>query len=246
VEYDVNIEVLKRLYYDEKLSVLKVSQRMGVPKHIIYAVMREHGLERRSKSEAQKLRDYQDQCPVSDTEIARLYYDEEKSTGTIAEELGVSQVVVRNRLIRAGYKLRSPKELRLLQIGGRALIVFSESEKESIRELYCEEGHSLATIGFRFNVSPHIIKRELINMGVSLRTAQESQELRRKKEQESYERQMVEKVGLILEDSEVSKEKIIQLWQDEKLKIQEIALKCSLSTVEVYDILREVGLLSDF
>ena len=235
--YEIDVNELKRLYYDEEMSVLLVSKRLEIPKHIIYAEMRRLGLKRRSKSEAQMLRTY----GVSTQEMVRLYYVEKKPLGDVALELGVSQLCVRNRLTGAGYVLRSRSESRFLQGGGRSLIVFSSEDKEQIRILYCEDGLSLAIIGFRFSVSPQIIKRTLFEIGIDLRTVKEAQELRRVREYERISKEIAKKAGTVLDTSDVSESDIIKFYNDDKLKIQEVAVKCSLSTVDVYAVLRKAG-----
>ena len=237
LKYEIDVNELKRLYYDEELSVLLVSKRLEIPKHVVYAEMRRLGLKRRSKSEAQLLRAY----GVSTKEMVRLYYVEKKSLGDVALELGVCELCVRNRLIGAGYTLRNRSESRFLHGGGRPLIVFSSEDKEQIRICYCEEGLSLAIIGSRFSVSPQIIRRTLFEMGIGLRTVKEAQELRRQREYGKISEKIIEKVGTVLDSLDVSELDIIKFYNDDKLKIQEVAVKCSLSTVEVYDVLRKAG-----
>ena len=237
--YEIDVDELKRLYYDEELSVILVSKRMGFPKHVIYGEMRRLGLKRRSKSDAQRLRVYS----VSTKEMVRLYYVEKKSLVGVGLELGVSQVCVRDRLLRAGYTLRNYSEARVLQGGGRSLLVFSSEDKERIRMLYCDEALSLAIIGLRFSVSPQIIRRTLIEMGIGVRTVKEAQELRRQRENESVSKEIVDNAGAVLGPSDVSESDIIKFYKDDKLKIQEVAVKCSLSTVVVYDILQKAGYL---
>ena len=62
-----------------------------------------------------------------------------------------------------------------------------------------------------FEVSPQIIKRNLVEMGVALRTLKESQQIRRYRELKRYEKRVSENVGEVLEESAVSEAKVIAL-----------------------------------
>ena len=240
---DIDVNVLKALYDGEQLSVSEVGKRLGVSWHIVYDRMNRYGLKRRSRSDAQKLRFERNCKGVSTEEILRLYFHEELSTFKVAERVGLSQSTVRDRIQKAGYALRSLKETRAMQNFRHSLIVFSEEQQSEIRHLYCEEKVSLAMIGFRFEVSPQIIKRNLVDMGVRLRTFKESQRIRRNRELEGYEKRLSENVGEIFPSSEISECLVIKFYKDDKLSLDEVALKCSLSRVDVYKILMEAGLV---
>ena len=122
----------------------------------------------------------------------------------------------------------------------------SEEEWSEIRRLYCDEENSMRMIGFRFEVSPQIIKRTLVEMGVELRTLQESPQIRRDREFERHEKRVSEKAGEILDSSAVSESKVIELYESLDFLLDEIALKCSFTRVEVYEILRDAELIPDY
>lgn len=126
------------------------------------------------------------------------------------------------------------------------LIVFSEEEQSEMRRLYCDDKHSMAMVGFHFEVSPQIIKRTLLEMGVELRTLKESQQIRRDRNSERHEKRVSEKVDKVLEDSEVSESKVVELYKSGDFLLDEIALKCSLTRMEVYEILKDAGLMPDY
>jgi len=247
MKYNIDIEAVKRLYYDEKLSMAAVAQRLGVPKHHVSETMKHHGLKRRSRTEAQSLRVHKNFHPVSTTQIAQLYFDKQLTATEVAEKLGISPALVRHRLLKAGYTLRSHKEAMALpgnrKARGRAKIVFSEEEIQEICKLYCKEGLSPINIALRFNISVPVIHRILKAQGIRLRTAQVSQQLRRKKAREKHYHRIAENAGPKLSSSEVSEAKVIQLRTQENLLIDEIAIKCSLTNVEVYQILQTAGVI---
>lgn len=138
------------------------------------------------------------------------------------------------------------EQCRLVQKIGRLLIVFSEEERSEIRRLYCDEGNSMRMISFRFKVPPQIIKRTLVEMGVELRTLQESQQIRHDRELARHEKRVSENVGEVLDASLVSESKVIELYEVDKLLLNEIALKCSLTRWEVYEILKNADLMPDY
>lgn len=97
-----------------------------------------------------------------------------------------------------------------------------------------------------FEVSPQIIKRNLVEMGVALRTLKESQQIRRYRELERYEKRVSENVGEVLEESAVSETKVIELYKTQGLLLDEVAVKCLLTRLEVYEILRDAGLIPGY
>ena len=243
---DIDVDALKRLYYEKKLSVSRVAIELGVSSQRVYDFMDRHGLKRRSRSEAQKNRFEMDNKGPSTEEILRLYFDEELSSFAVADRVGLSQSMVVNRIEKAGYRLRTHSEAHSIRKFGRVFIEFTDAQKIEIRRLYCDEKFSLAVIGLRFEVSPQIIKRALVGMDVEMRTLKESQELRRDREIKRYEKRTTEKVGEIFENLEDPVLKVIQLFRSGNFLLDEIALKCTLSRLRVYEILRDAGLLPDF
>ena len=246
MKYDIDVDILKDLYYGERLSVTDVAKRLGVPWHSVYNSMKRYGLKRRSRSEAQQIRYEGSYKGPSIEKILALYFDQELSSFEVARRVGLSQSTIRDRINNAGYSLRTVSESRLRQKVGRVLIVFPEDQQEEIRDLYCVDKLSFATIGVRFDVSPQIIKRTLLDMGVVLRTSKESQQIRRNRELEFQEKEVLENVGEVLDASAVSEEIVIDLYKKEGLLLDEVALKCSKSRGEVYKILRDAGILPDY
>lgn len=238
MKQDIDINEVKRLYYDEKLSAGTVAEQLGTYKEKIYNLMDEHGLKRRSKVEAQQLRRGSDQVVASIDEVLRLYFDEGLSTATIGKKLGVHAESVAYRIRRAGYKLRSRG-----RSGGKPRTMFSGDEKEEIRKLYCEEELSLARIGFKFNVSAGTIQKTLKSLGAEIRKPHESQKILKEKELQRHKRRALKNAGPKLKPSEVSDNKVLQL-RKEDLTIDEIAIKCSLSNLQVYNILERNGVLN--
>ena len=125
--------------------------------------------------------------------------------------------------------------------------MFTETDLAEIKRLYCEEGRSSDEIAGQYDCSSPTIRRHLKRQGVRLRTIPEAQALRRKHEQAmtedqhqgSVSRQLKQLPPLPLE--EATPERIQQLRHKDNLTIDAIAEVCSLTNLEVYNILQETG-----
>ena len=53
---NIDIQEIKRLYYDEQKSGFEIARHFQTRPAVIYACMEEHGLQRRSASDGQKAR----------------------------------------------------------------------------------------------------------------------------------------------------------------------------------------------
>ena len=125
--------------------------------------------------------------------------------------------------------------------------MFTASDLTEIKRLYCEEGRSSEEIANQYDCCGATIRNHLKRQGIQLRTHTESQELRRNHEQEkelgrhqaSVSRQLKQLQPLSPE--EVTPERVQQLRSKDNLTIDAIAEVCSLTNLEVYNILQEAG-----
>lgn len=258
---NIDINQIKHLYYHEKKSAPEIAKVFDCGPTLIYTYMKKNGMQRRSKSESQKIR-YNDRMydkTKSESglaEMVRLYFEEYLSLAEVGKRLGVSHDTVRERLRTAGYQTRKRSESRHLRKSrGR---IFTEAELSQMKRLYCEEELSAAAIASILNCSDLIIRTHLKQQGVQLRTAKEAQALRRKKEAERKRLAKEEAaqgghcpVSASLEihhipadripKEQITPARILQLRNEENLTIDAIAERCSLSNLEVYKILQEMG-----
>lgn len=241
---NIDINQIKHLYYHEKKSVYEIATLFDCDPAIIYAHMEKNGMQRRSKSESQKIR-YRNRTHDkhrSESELAEmvhLYFEEHLSLAEVAKRLRVSHTTVRERLLTAGYQTRKRGEWKHLRKSrGR---IFTAAELSEMKHLYCEEELSSAEIARRFDCTDLIVRTHLEQQGVRLRTLKEAQALRRKKEAEQKKKAEVHHNPDRIPREQVTPARILQLRNEENLTIDAIAERCSLSNVEVYNILEKMG-----
>ena len=246
----IDIEELKRLYYDEEKSGYEIAEHFQTVPQVIYSRMKKHGLQRRPCAEAQKLRYAKTEAGIriftNIDDIAHLYFEEKLTLKEVGARIGVSHATIQHRLLTAGYKCRTKGESRHPS-KMKDSCMFTASDLTEIKRLYCEEERSAHDIAFQYDCSDATIRNHLKRIGVQMRTVPEAQVLRRKKEQvqaddqhqRSVSRQLKELSPLPLE--EATPERIQQLRHKDNLTIDAIAELCSMTTVEVYNILQETG-----
>ena len=183
----IDIQELKRLYYDEQKSGFEIARHFQTFPQVIYNRMRKHGLQRRPCAEAQKLRYAKTEAGIriftSIDEIVHLYFEEKLTLKEVGARIGVSHATIQNRLLTAGYKCRNKGESLHLCPSNKGTSMFTESELAEIGRLYSEEERSAHDIAFQYDCSDATIRNYLKRIGVQMRTVPEAQVLRRKKEQ---------------------------------------------------------------
>ena len=176
-------------------------------------------------------------------QIKHLYFEEKLTLAEVGAWIGVSHVTIKNRLSAAGYKCRNSGDSRHPTPSKKRACMFTEADLTEIGRLYCEEERSAHDIAYQYDCSDSTIRRHLKRQGVRLRTIPEAQALRREKEeaktadqhQTSISRQLKQLPPLPVE--QVTPERIQQLRNEDNLTIDAIAKVCSLSNLEVYNIL---------
>ena len=238
----IDMDQLKHLYYHEKKSAFEVAEIFGCSSAVIYGFMKKHGLQCRSYSESQKIRYAQVGLNLDLTEIVHLYFQEQLTLIEVGIRLGVSGDSIRKRLIAAGYQMRKRGASRYPYQSSGSRSGFTDADLAEMERLYCQAEWSSAEIASRYNCCDLTVREHLKRRGVRLRTTKEAQALRRKRE---TERRSVghPRLGSVspLPPEQVTPERILQLRNEEYLTIDAIAGRCSLSNLEVYNILQEMG-----
>ncbi len=234
---DIDINQVSHLYYHEKKSVYAIAEILGCTPTVIYGHMQKNGLQRRSYSEAHRMRYSQKHLNIDLAEIVRLYFEEHLTLIEVGTRLGVCSDLVRKRLIAAGYQRRKAGESRHPR-KSRGNPKFTDADLAEMQRRYCQAEESSAEIAYRYDCCEVTVRAHLRQLGVRLRTPQEAQALRRKKE---AARGTVAEICLVpdLPPEQVTPERILQLRNEENLTIDAIAGRCSLSNLEVYNILQE-------
>ena len=248
---NIDINQVAHLYYHEKKSVYAIAEIFGCVPTVIYARMKANGLQRRSYSEAHTIRYSQKHLNMDLAEIVRLYFEEHLTLIEIGTRLGVCHTTVRKCLVAAGYEIRKRGESRHPQKSRSSK--FTDADLAEMERLYCQAEWSSAEIAYRYDCCDMTVRVHLRQLGVRLRTPQEAQALRRKKEKEVSHhddrdrttscaaRGTVGETCLVpaLSPEQVTPERILQLRNEENLTIDAIAELCSLSNLQVYNILQE-------
>ena len=135
---NIDINQVAHLYYHEKKSVYEIAKIFGYRSPMpIYACMKENGLQRRSYSEAHRMRYSQKHITINLAEIVRLYFEEQLTLVEVGTRLGVCSDLVRKRLIAAGYQRRRRGESRHPQ-KSRRNSNFTDADLAEMERLYCQ------------------------------------------------------------------------------------------------------------
>ena len=280
---NIDINQVSHLYYHEKKSVYAIAEIFGCTPTVIYGHMQKNGLQRRSYSEAHRMRYSQKLITINLAEIVRLYFEEQLTLIEVGEQLGICSDLVRKRLIAAGYERRKAGESRHPRKSRGSK--FTDADLAEMERRYCQAEESSAEIAYRYDCCEMTVRAHLRQLGVRLRTPQEAQALRRKKEKQVSRREDRDRTtscavrGTVGEtrlepvlppeqvtpsenretsvcesrtegngsahrqrneqNPRFSVERILQLRNEENLTIDAIAGRCSLSNLEVYNILQE-------
>lgn len=142
------IEEIRKLYEDEKLSLQAIASRFGLTKQGIHYRLKSSGVQFRKRGGST--------VDPSDVErLTQMYVDEKKTGKEIGLEIGVSATTVFKRLARYGIDRRRPAdwkrkhpELAGLEVG-ESLIVPRPKRRTKYQHYYYFMGKSL---GIRISV----------------------------------------------------------------------------------------------
>ena len=233
-KYDLYFETVKRLYFNDMLSIKEVSKKTGVSITIVQRLIHENGLKTRTKSESQRLRFAKKRENINLNEVLCLYFDEKQGIPVIAKKFRVACSYIKRVIEDAGYKTRNQSEANSLARRHRN-IVFTEQETDEILRLYTVEKLSTAHISQKFNVSTPIIRRLLQSRNIEIRPSSFYRKTR--EEKRNYPQLTAPETVQKLDATEINKKKVHELRYVENKSLAEIAKMAGLSTVEVYSIL---------
>lgn len=238
----LDMEKVRYLYYDKKLSVAQVADILGCAASTLQSRMKANGMTLRSQTEALQL-SHLAQRPHLDSldtaEIVRLYRDQEMSLNKLSLKMGVSQTTIRKRLIDAGCPIRNFAESIACRKERQSK--FSESDVAEMERLYVG-GLSPNKIGDRFECTGVTVRSQLIRKGVPLRSSKKtSSEAGVAPATETYTPS--KRLGKVFEPirllspEQVTPETVRQLRDDDELLIDDIAVICSMTRIEIFNIL---------
>ena len=131
-ERALNHEEVRRLYYDEELSLREVAQKLGTSRNAITIVFHEYGWKARSAGGHEADLDHE--------EIRRLYFNENQSQKDIAQELGVSRFAIGDMFRENNWETRDEGQRKNV-------------DHEEARRLYFDKRLSLTEVGQRLGTS---------------------------------------------------------------------------------------------
>jgi DNA-binding transcriptional regulator LsrR (DeoR family) len=142
----VSTEVLRRLYFDERLSLAQAAARVGMSRQGIAGRLRTAGFTLRDTNRAK--------APT--VELARLYFEQGLTLTQVAERLGMTEPSVGERLRRSGYKMRPGSHK-------------PRTSTSELARLYFDEGLSLVQVGTRVGLTRKGVSTRLRSAGYRLR-----------------------------------------------------------------------------
>lgn len=179
----IDPEEVRRLYWDEGLSLRAVAERFGVNGVTILNTMQYHGIPRRSHTEAGALAARLGKCCKSildSEEIRKLYWEEELSMPVIAERFGLASITIYYFMRRNNIPRRTKDEAHALAFKlGR--YPKSRIDPDEIKRLYLEEELSMQAIGERLGMSNAGIHYIMNRDNISRRPRNEATQLARYK-----------------------------------------------------------------
>lgn len=163
-------EILK-LHLEDKVSVLKLSERYGCDRKPIQNIIKKNGYNTRP-STSPELEGRED-------EIIRMYIDDELTIQTIRKKIGCTFNTIKGFLKRNGITLRTAEESRQTEDGkvkGTTQKLLNPKDLEDAIEMY-NNGEVLEKIGKLYNITPRGLQQKFIREGVKMRTLTESANL---------------------------------------------------------------------
>ena len=160
---DIDIHRVAHLYYHEKKSVYAIAEILGCTPTVIYGHMQKNGLQRRSYSEAHRMRYSQKHLNMDLAEIVRLYFEEQLPLIEVGTRLGVCHTTVRKCLVAAGYEIRKRGESRHPQKSRSSK--FTDADLAEMERLYCQAEWSSAEIAYRYECCDLTVRAHLKNQG---------------------------------------------------------------------------------
>jgi len=205
---------LRREYVDERMSTVKIAERLSVGSTTIRDWLKKESIEIRDSSEATSIAQLPEGfVKPSKEELERMYVNEKMSIIKIGEKLGVSRAGVHNWLRENEIGIRDRPEAKLPN-------GVTKPTKEELEKLYYEDGLGMAKIGIRFGVSHFIVRGWLNDYDIEIREARKLPE------------------GFV----KPTRDELERMYVDEKMGTYKIAERLGANATSVFKWLRENGI----
>lgn len=263
----LDINQIKYLYYDEEKSTVQIAEIFDCSPATVRNRMKKHNLPRRPKEEAHKNQTGPHGIDIDIDELVRLYFEKRLPLAVIGARKGTSGTTIRSKLLKAGYTLRSDRirsskftdadvsemkrlyleeELALQMIAKRfkctAVTVGTQLKKRGIRLRTSRQAQILRQKKEKAGVEKSVKSAKVGKSdGVEKTPLPKSQTSSKTYTPPKRLGKVFDPIPL-LSPEEVTPERILQLRTEDELTLDDIAVVCSLSRVDVYNILIERGL----
>lgn len=143
---------VRKLYWKDKKSTIKIGKMHGVNPGTLYRWMKKHNIQTREKAEAYLLRR---KLTLTSDELRKLYWDKKMVTEEIGKLFGVRGATVRYRMRKYNISTRTPHEAALLRSSIKI------PTRDELHRLYWVERKSTARIGEQLGVSKNTVRKWL-------------------------------------------------------------------------------------
>ena len=243
----LDITEIVRLYFEERLSLLKIGEQLGVSDTTIREKLLKAGYTLRAPYEMVHLKGRSSRFTDADvSEMERLYCEEELSLRKVAERIpNCTAATVGNKLRERGVRLRTAAEARALRQRKKGDVEKSAEVKEMPLSNYQTSSKTQQTRLERLETSVREGSRTEGNGDAHRGTHEQHPDFSAEMPTRTYT--PPKRLGKVFEPipllrpEEVTLERILRLRQGDELTLDDIAAICSLSRVVVFNILREVG-----
>lgn len=150
----INIDLFKKLYYDEQLSIKEILNKLDVEKGILYYVMEKNNLPKRKVHYSTKY--YKD---ITKDLLEKLYINDRKSIPSISEELNIPTSAIYSKI--------KEFNLPINPVGGIKLYEFN---KEDLYHKYWIENKNTYEIANEMGVVQSTISKAMRDLGIPTRS----------------------------------------------------------------------------
>ncbi len=154
----VDIERIKKMYLDDKMSLDKIAKELGVSPTIIHNRLKTNNIDRRGPSITRTI-------PLDTERIKKMYLDDKMTVDQIAKELGVSRSTIIQRLQTSDIDRRH----RHYKVKSSNVVNFTPNDLERIKKMYLHDKMAAGNIAKELKVSRVEILSQLKKMNVDVK-----------------------------------------------------------------------------
>ncbi len=171
----INNDLLVKEYLDKQKSISNLSKEFDISYKVIKRNLIENGIKIRTGKEQQKI-DYKYSryriISISKDILVKEYLENEKSIQQVSRELKICPIVIRKNLIKNKIKIRKYKEQQIIDRKKERYGKIKIERDLLVRE-YLDNEKSMQQIYREFKIHPSVLRRNLIDNKIGLRSDKE-------------------------------------------------------------------------